>query len=121
MAAESRRPARKLTLELPAGFVERLADAAELSRRSVEQFVEDVLAAELDRYDAAFPLPVPAEDVQRALDANPAAAEFFATVSRANHAAILHRIDEAKRPATRARRIEQAITMLLEGRTPYRD
>jgi uncharacterized protein YdeI (YjbR/CyaY-like superfamily) len=117
----SPRPDRRLVLELPADLMDRLAGAAELSHRTVDRFVRDVLAAELERYDAAFPLPAPAQDVQQALDANPSAAAFFATVSRTNHAAILNRIDEAKRPATRARRIEQAIAMLLEGRTPYRE
>jgi hypothetical protein len=52
----------------------------ELSHKTVDQFVEDVLALELERWDVAFPLPVPPEDLQRALDANPAAAAFFATV-----------------------------------------
>jgi uncharacterized protein YdeI (YjbR/CyaY-like superfamily) len=120
MVERSQRATRRLTLELPTELVEKVAAAAELSHRTVNQFVEDVLAPELARYDAAFPLPAPPGDLQRALDANPAAAAFFATVSRSNHHAILGRIEEAKRPSTRARRIEQTVAMLLRGETPYR-
>src|SRR5687768_6907626 len=118
---ERARPAtRRLTLELPIEFVDKVTAAAELSHRTVDQYVEDVLASELERYDAAFPLPAPPEDLQRALDADPAAAAFFATVGRRNHHAILDRIEEAQRPSTRARRIEQTVAMLLRGDTPYR-
>jgi hypothetical protein len=117
------RPGRKvqrLTVELPTDLVEKLAGAAELSHTSVDQFVERVLAREMERWDSQFPLPVVPDDFQRALDAHPDAAAFFATVSRRNHHAIIGRIGEAKRPATRARRIDAAIALLLEGKTPYR-
>jgi uncharacterized protein YdeI (YjbR/CyaY-like superfamily) len=67
-----------------------------------------------------FPLPVPPEDFQHALDAQPDAAAFFATVTRRDHHAILGWIDKAERPATRTRRIDEAIAMLLRGQTPYR-
>lgn len=101
-------------------LAEKLADASELSRTSVDQFIENVLARELARWDREFPLPVVPKDFQRALDAHPDAAAFFATVSRRNHHAILARIDQAKRPATRTRRIDAAIASLLQGKTPYR-
>lgn len=51
-------------------------------------------------------------DLQEALDANPAAAEFFATLSKTNRYAVLYRIQDAKRPETRARRIQQYVEML---------
>ena len=72
------------------------------------------------RWDAAYDSPRAAtvpEDLQRALDADPVAAAFFATLSRANRYAILYRIQDAKRPETRRRRIEQLVTMLHEQRT----
>ncbi|GAA1832651.1 hypothetical protein GCM10009682_58910 [Luedemannella flava] len=97
--------------------MEKVASAAELSRRTVDQFVADVLAVELERWDNAFPLPAPPEDLQRALDASPDAAAFFATVSRSKRHAIIGRIEEAKRPDTRARRIERTVAMLLRGDT----
>jgi hypothetical protein len=114
------RGVRRLTVEISAELAEKLADAAELSRTSVDRFVENALAQVLARWDDEFPLPEPPADVRRALDADPEAAAFFATVSRRNHHAILGRIEEAKRPATRVRRIEQAVAMLRQGKTPYR-
>ena len=72
------------------------------------------------RWDAAYDSPRAAtvpEDLQRALDADPAAAAFFATLSKANRYAILYRIQDAKRPETRRRRIEHLVAMLREQRT----
>lgn len=56
-------------------------------------------------------------DLQAALDANPAAAAFFATLRGANRYAILYRVQDAKRPETRARRIERFVAMLERGET----
>jgi uncharacterized protein YdeI (YjbR/CyaY-like superfamily) len=70
------------------------------------------------RWDVAYEPPstatVPA-DLQEALDASPAAAEFFAGLDANNRYAILHRIHDAKRPETRARRIEKFTAMLARG------
>jgi uncharacterized protein YdeI (YjbR/CyaY-like superfamily) len=67
-------------------------------------------------YESASNATVP-PDLQAALDANPAAAAFFATLSGANRYAILYRVGDAKRPETRARRIAQFIEMLARGET----
>lgn len=56
-------------------------------------------------------------DLQAALDASPAAATFFATLRGANRYAILYRVQEAKRPETRARRIDRFVAMLARGET----
>jgi uncharacterized protein YdeI (YjbR/CyaY-like superfamily) len=81
--------------------------------------LEQVERARADgRWDAAYAGPRTAtvpEDLQRELDANPAAKEFFATLDSANRYAILYRVEEAKRPATRARRIEKFVAMLAAG------
>jgi uncharacterized protein YdeI (YjbR/CyaY-like superfamily) len=72
------------------------------------------------RWDAAYDAPSTAtvpDDLQAALDANPAAAEFFAGLSGQNRYAVLHRIQTAKRPETRARRIEKFVAMLAAGET----
>ncbi|MFG3259718.1 YdeI family protein [Streptomyces sp. NPDC048172] len=72
------------------------------------------------RWEAAYASPSQAtvpDDLQAALDANEAARTFFATLDGRNRYAILHRLHDAKRPETRARRIEQYVTMLSEGRT----
>ena len=56
------------------------------------------------------------DDLQRALDAHPAARAFFATLDSANRYAILYRLQDAKRPGTRARRLAQYVAMLEEGK-----
>ena len=67
-------------------------------------------------YDAQSKATVP-PDLQQALDDNPAAAAFFATLNSQNRFAILYRIQDAKKPETRTRRIEKFIAMLNEGTT----
>jgi len=71
------------------------------------------------RWDAAYDgqrrAAVP-DDLQKALDANPAARAFFAALDSANRYAILYRIHDAKKPETRARRIEKLVAMLAEGK-----
>lgn len=56
-------------------------------------------------------------DLQAALDANPKAARFFATVTGANRYAVLYRIGTAGKPETRARKIEKFVAMLERGET----
>lgn len=80
-----------------------------------------VEAAKADgRWDAAYEgqgsATVP-EDLQAALDASPKAAAFFATLGSQNRYAILYRVQDAKRPETRARRIASFVAMLEEGKT----
>jgi uncharacterized protein YdeI (YjbR/CyaY-like superfamily) len=81
--------------------------------------LEQVERARADgRWDAAYAGPRTAtvpDDLQRELDANPAAERFFATLDSANRYAILYRVEEAKRPETRARRIEKFVAMLAAG------
>lgn len=71
------------------------------------------------RWDAAYDGPRTAEvpdDLRRALDAEPAAAAAFAELDAHNRYAVLHRVQTAVRPETRARRIATFVTMLAEGR-----
>jgi uncharacterized protein YdeI (YjbR/CyaY-like superfamily) len=70
------------------------------------------------RWDAAYDSPANAvvpDDFERALARNTKAREFFASLSSANRYAILYRIQDAKRPETRARRIKQLVEMLARG------
>jgi uncharacterized protein YdeI (YjbR/CyaY-like superfamily) len=57
------------------------------------------------------------DDFRQALDQNPAAAEFFATLKGANRYAFLYRLHHVKKPEARARRIAAYIEMLRDGRT----
>ncbi len=79
----------------------------------------EVEAAKADgRWEAAYAgqrtAEVP-EDLQRELDANPAAAEFFAGLDSANRYAIIYRLSEAKKPETRERRLRKFVAMLERG------
>jgi uncharacterized protein YdeI (YjbR/CyaY-like superfamily) len=74
------------------------------------------------RWDAAYDPPSKAtvpDDLSRELEKNPRAGAFFETLDSQNRYAILYRIQDAKRPETRARRVEQFVSMLNEGRKVY--
>jgi uncharacterized protein YdeI (YjbR/CyaY-like superfamily) len=72
------------------------------------------------RWEAAYEspknMPIP-DDLQAELDARPAAKEFFAGLNSQNRYAILFRLHDAKRPETRARRLEKFVAMLERGET----
>jgi uncharacterized protein YdeI (YjbR/CyaY-like superfamily) len=59
------------------------------------------------------------EDFAAALAAQPGAQEFFAGLDSRNRYAVLYRIADAKKAATRAQRIEKYATMLAEGKKIY--
>ena len=59
------------------------------------------------------------EDFAAALATHPKAKELFDTISASNRYAMLYRIDEAKKPETRAARIEKFVAMLAEGKSLY--
>ena len=67
-----------------------------------------------DAYEGQRTAKVP-DDLQRELDANPAAAEFFAGLDGANRYAIVYRLGEAKKPETRERRLRKFVAMLERG------
>jgi uncharacterized protein YdeI (YjbR/CyaY-like superfamily) len=84
--------------------------------------MRQVEAAKADgRWDAAYDSPgnltVP-EDLQAELDRHPAAAELFRKLDSQNRYAVLYRIQDAKKPETRARRIATFVAMLNEGKKP---
>jgi uncharacterized protein YdeI (YjbR/CyaY-like superfamily) len=54
-------------------------------------------------------------DLQRELDVSPAAREFFEGLDSANRYAIVYRLDEAKKPETRERRLRKFLAMLERG------
>jgi len=77
--------------------------------------LREVEAARADgRWDAAYAsqsrATVP-DDLRAALAAEPGAAEFFASLNSQNRYSILHRVEEAKREETRARRIAKYVAM----------
>jgi uncharacterized protein YdeI (YjbR/CyaY-like superfamily) len=99
------------------------AEALIAAGRMAPAGLREVERARADgRWDAAYASPSAAtvpDDLQRALDGDPAAAAFFARLDAQNRYAILHRIGEAKRSETRARRIEKFVAMLRDAKTIY--
>jgi uncharacterized protein YdeI (YjbR/CyaY-like superfamily) len=72
------------------------------------------------RWDAAYASPKSATmppDFQKELNRHPKAKAFFKKLSRTNSYAIMWRIQTAKKPETRARRIATYIEMLEKGET----
>ncbi len=57
------------------------------------------------------------EDLLAALEAEPRAKAFFATINAANRYAVLWRIQTAVKAETRARRIAELVEMLASGVT----
>lgn len=85
--------------------------------------VAEVERAKADgRWDAAYAsqanIEVPT-DVADALTAQPKARAMFDILTSQNRYAVLYRTGSAKRPDTRARRIEQFVAMLARGETVY--
>ena len=99
--------------------VERLIDAGRMKPAGLATVEQ---AQRNGRWDQAYDSPrnatVP-EDFQRALDKNPVAAAYFATLNSTNRYAVLYRIQDAKRPETRAHRIAHFISMLARQEKPY--
>jgi uncharacterized protein YdeI (YjbR/CyaY-like superfamily) len=74
------------------------------------------------RWEAAYEsqkrIAVP-DDLQRELDARPEAKAFFAQLSSQKRYAILYRLQDAKKPETRVRRLAKFVAMLEAGETIY--
>lgn len=111
------RKARSKWSKINCGRVEALTAAGRMrpaGLREVERAKAD------GRWDAAYEgqaTAAPPEDLQRALDAEPEAAAFFGTLDRANRYAVIYRVQDAKREATRAARIEKFVEMLRKHET----
>jgi uncharacterized protein YdeI (YjbR/CyaY-like superfamily) len=104
-----------------------------VNREKVEKLIEagrmkpaglrEVERARSDgRWDAAYEAQSRAivpDDLRRELEMNKVAREFFDTLDSRNRYAILHRIQDAKKPQTRARRIEKYVSMLNEKKKIY--
>jgi uncharacterized protein YdeI (YjbR/CyaY-like superfamily) len=79
-----------------------------------------VAAAKRDgRWDQAYDSPTNAEvpdDFLKALRRHKGALAFFRSLNRANVFAIAFRLQTAKRPETRQRRLEQLVQMMRDGR-----
>ncbi|MBA3426194.1 MAG: YdeI/OmpD-associated family protein [Rubrobacteraceae bacterium] len=101
------------------GKVTKLIEAGEMKPAGLRE----VERAKADgRWDAAYEPQSKAtapDDLRKELEKNEGAREFFATLDSRNRYAILHRIQDAKKPETRARRIEKYVAMLSEQKKIY--
>jgi len=111
-----RRP-RSTWSKINRGKAERLIAEGRMrpaGRREVERARAD------GRWDEAYDSPAKAtvpDDFQSALDAEPVAKAFFATLGRSERYSFLYRIADAKRPETRARRIAEYVELLRDEKT----
>jgi uncharacterized protein YdeI (YjbR/CyaY-like superfamily) len=110
-----RRPRSKWS-KINTGKVEALLADGRMRPAGLEQ-VE--LAKADGRWGAAYESPskmaVPA-DLEREFEKNPAARKYFEALDSTNRYAVLYRIEDAKKPETRARRISDFVAMLAEGK-----
>ena len=99
------------------------AEALVAAGRMTPAGLRQIEAAKADgRWDVAYDSPSKAtmpEDLEAALAKNKAAREFFGTLKGRNRYAILYRIQDAKRPETRARRVKEFVAMLARGEKVY--
>jgi uncharacterized protein YdeI (YjbR/CyaY-like superfamily) len=84
--------------------------------------MKQIDAAKADgRWDAAYAaqseITVP-DDFRKLLERHKRAAEFFKNLSKRHRFAILYRIQDAKKPETRQRRLETYLKMLKAGEKP---
>lgn len=95
---------------------DRLADQGRLRSAGLAE----IEAAKIDgRWDAAYASQAKAEipeDLAAALASDASARRFFDNLDKANRFAIIYRVNDAKRPTTRAQRIAQFIEMLARGK-----
>ena len=99
--------------------VEELTKQGRLKPAGLEQ-VE--LAKADGRWEAAYASPANVEvpdDLRARLDASPKAAEFWEKLNRSNRFAITYQLGDAKKPETRARRLEKFVRMLERGEKLY--
>jgi len=90
--------------------------------RMTEHGLKQVEAAKADgRWDAAYRIKgstVP-DDLQTAIEADPQAKAFFATLTAQNRFALIFRLQALKTEAGRAKRIAATVEMLRKGETVY--
>ena len=73
----------------------------------------DAIEVTLELDEAPRVMAIP-DDLQAALDAEPVAKAYFATLSYSNQRRHIDPINDAKSPATRARRIEKSVALFKE-------
>ncbi|MGH3088523.1 MAG: YdeI/OmpD-associated family protein [Rubrobacteraceae bacterium] len=108
-----RRPKSKWS-KINRGKAEKLIERGKMKPAGLRE----VERAKFDgRWDAAYESQSKAtvpDDLRHELEKNDAAREFFQALDSRNRYAILYRIQDAKKPETRKRRIDKYVAMLAE-------
>jgi uncharacterized protein YdeI (YjbR/CyaY-like superfamily) len=98
-------------------------EALTRAKRMKPAGLREVERAKADgRWDAAYDAPSRVQippDLAKALEENKKAMAFFAALDSRNRFAILHRLQTAAKPETRAKRLAAFVAMLSEGRRIY--
>lgn len=101
---------------------DKIEELTKAGRMKPAGLAEVELAKADGRWEAAYASPSTVEvppDLQRALDASPQAAEFWAGLNKANRYAIVYQLEDAKKPETRERRLAKFMAMLERGEKLY--
>jgi uncharacterized protein YdeI (YjbR/CyaY-like superfamily) len=101
---------------------EKIEELTKQGRMKPAGLAEVELAKADGRWEAAYSSPANVEvpdDLQKALDASPKAAEFWAVLNKSNRYAIVYQLEDAKKPETRTRRLEKFLGMLERGEKLY--
>jgi uncharacterized protein YdeI (YjbR/CyaY-like superfamily) len=101
---------------------EKIEELMKQGRMRPAGLAEVELAKADGRWEAAYSSPANVEvpdDLQQALEASPKAAEFWAVLNKSNRYAIVYQLEDAKKPETRARRLEKFMGMLERGEKLY--
>lgn len=113
------RRARSVWSQRNIGLVEELVAAGRMKPAGLAEVDRAKADGRWERaYGGSASIEVPG-DLTAALAASPAAQATWDVLTRTNRFAILYRVQDAKRPETRARRIAGFVEMLANGETPY--
>ncbi|HEY2464485.1 MAG TPA: YdeI/OmpD-associated family protein [Steroidobacteraceae bacterium] len=97
-------------------IVEQLVDAGKMKTAGLKEIAAAKEDGRWDRaYDSPSKMTVPGEFV-KAIAKNKKARQFFKTLSKANIYAIAWRLQTAKKPETRDKRMKAIIAMLAKGK-----
>jgi len=97
-------------------LIERLTNSGKMRPAGLKEVEAAKADGRWDRaYDSPSKMTVP-EDFLKALAKNPKAMKFFKTLNKANTYAITWRLQTAKRPETRQKRMKEFIEMLAAGK-----
>lgn len=115
----SHRRQKSIWSKVNVGVVEKLIAEGRMTPHGLKEIEAAKADGRWERaYEPQSTATVP-EDLQEAIEANPRAAAFFKTLKGVNRYALIFRVNDAKSPTTREKRIADFVTMLAKGEAPY--